>query len=188
MQLPKKLNNQELSSFSKSWRWILGWGIGFTILGMLAISFAAFTTLLSVVLVGGLILVSGLFILIDTLHCWQGKSDFSLRCWMGVLYSLVGLILIFGPEMSSVALTLALAIFFIIIGIARIFSSTSLKLPKWQWGLVNGIITLLLGILIMAEWPASGLFIIGLFIGIDLILFGWTYVMIALFLKDLNSR
>jgi uncharacterized membrane protein HdeD (DUF308 family) len=48
------------------------------------------------------------------------------------------------------------------------------------WRLASSIITLLLGVLILLEWPASGLFIIGLFIGIDLIFTGWVYIVSAL--------
>lgn len=166
-----------------SWRWILGWGVALIILGLLAISFATFTTLLSVVLLGALILAGGLFVIIDAFYFWRHRHGFFLRFSMGLLYSIVGLIFIFGPVLGSAAITLLLAVLFILLGISRIVSSTALQLPRWKWSLASGIITLILGVMILAEWPASGLFIIGLFVGIDLMLFGWAYVMVALFAR-----
>jgi uncharacterized membrane protein HdeD (DUF308 family) len=174
----------DLSAFKNNWPWMLGWGIGLIILGLLAISFATFTSLLSVVVLGGLILVGGLFVIIDSLHFWRGRSGFAVHLLIGILYTVVGLALIFGPVMGAVTLTLLLACMFILVGLSRIISAISLKLPTWKWGLASGMITLLLGILILTEWPASGLFIIGLFIGIDLVLFGWATVMVALFARN----
>jgi uncharacterized membrane protein HdeD (DUF308 family) len=61
----------------------------------------------------------------------------------------------------------------------------ALALPGWGWLAADGLITLVLGMLVLAEWPASGLWAIGLFIGIDLIFYGCTWIMLALGLHNL---
>ena len=50
----------------------------------------------------------------------------------------------------------------------------------WYWPLVSGLISILLGIMILAKWPVSGLWVIGLFVAIELIFNGWSYVFVAL--------
>jgi uncharacterized membrane protein HdeD (DUF308 family) len=85
------------------------------------------------------------------------------------------------PRLAAVSLTLLLGSMFIAVGILRAIMAFQVKPAKgWWWPLVSGLISLLLGGLILAEWPQSGLFIIGLFIAIELIFNGWSYLFIAL--------
>jgi uncharacterized membrane protein HdeD (DUF308 family) len=55
-----------------------------------------------------------------------------------------------------------------------------MRFPNWGWVLLSGIVTFMLGVLIKWNWAVSGLWIIGLFIGIDMIFRGWSYVMLFL--------
>ncbi len=48
-----------------------------------------------------------------------------------------------------------------------------------------GIITFVLGLLVLAQWPASGLWVIGLFVGIDLIFYGCAWIALALELRTM---
>jgi uncharacterized membrane protein HdeD (DUF308 family) len=61
----------------------------------------------------------------------------------------------------------------------------ALALPGWGWQITDGVITLALGLLVMAEWPISGLWAIGLFLGIDLIFFGLAWTAIAFGLRSM---
>ena len=80
-------------------------------------------------------------------------------------------------------ITLFLGIFYVLIGISRMMYSSLLRTPNWGWNFSSGILSLLLGVLIIAALPQSALFIIGLFVGIDLIFCGLTYLMVALAAK-----
>lgn len=187
MNLLLQTNSPDLAVYSRNWGWFFIWGIVLFILGGLAISFTTFSTLLSVVFLGFVIFSCGVVIIIDTFTFWWGKwLGFFLHLVIGALYLAVGVTLINSPMWGSVSLTLFLAIFYIIIGIFRIIYSQSIKSPKWGWALFNGIVSLLLGILILIQWPASSLFIIGLFVGIDLIFSGWGYMMAALGARSLK--
>lgn len=181
-----RFNNQCLHAFSKNWGWFFVWGIALLILGIITISYIIPATLISVILLGYLILISGIVIIIDALtFWWQKGSGFFIHLIMGILYFAVGIVLIKIPLEASMTLTLFLGLFYSIIGIFRILYSLSLRTPRWGWSLFNGIISLLLGIFILANWPATGLYIIGLFVGIDLIFCGWSYIMTSLAARSL---
>ncbi|MGD0309230.1 MAG: hypothetical protein ABSC02_08065 [Acidobacteriota bacterium] len=62
----------------------------------------------------------------------------------------------------------------------QLFTSLWTQLPGWGWQAMNGVITLVLGILVLAQWPVSGLWAIGLLVGIDLTFYGWAWVALAL--------
>lgn len=176
-----RARNIDLSSFSNKSGWFLLWGIALVILGTAAISAATFTTLLTVVMLGALILLSGIVITLDTFLFWTGKwSGFALHLMMGILYLGVGTLMLKTPILTSESITLLLGIFYVLVGASRTTSAVAMQLPRWKWALFNGIIALALGILILSEWPGSSLFIIGLFVGIDIFFCGWTFIMMGL--------
>lgn len=186
MSLILGLDTQHLPAFGSNWRKFLILGIILVILGLFAISAATFTTLLSVMLIGFIILFTGAIILYDTLSFWRRKgSGFFLHLLFAVLYLIIGAVLVMNPVAGSVSLTLMLGIFYIVIGFLRVAFAPTLRAPHWGWAWFNGVITLFLGILIITSWPASSLYIIGLFVGIDLFFCGWAYIMSAIAARKL---
>jgi uncharacterized membrane protein HdeD (DUF308 family) len=91
----------------------------------------------------------------------------------------VGLLIVAYPIAGALAWTMLFASFFTVIGMFRLMTAIRLKFPHWGWSAFDGAITLLLGILLFANWPLSGLWFLGLSIGISLVLRGWSYVMLA---------
>lgn len=183
------LNNFDKVSFGKNWVWFLAWGIALLTLGFFAIGAAVLTTLVSVVFLGGLFVCGGVILIIDSFHYWKGKGKaFLINFLIGILYLAFGIMLIVSPLVGAVTITLLLAILFILLGVSRIIYAVSLRLPQWGWVLMSGMLTLGLGILIAIDWPQSSLFIIGIFVGIDLIFGGWAYLMAAMMAKSLNTK
>lgn len=173
--------NQYLSIFSNNWGLFIALGIVLIILGILAVSVSALTTLASVVFLGVLLVISGAIGIADSFKYWWHKwSGFFIHLAIGILYLAAGLMLMRNPLSAAVSLTFILAIFYILLGLFRMVGSIASQMPRWGWSLFNGIVTLLLGLLILAHWPASSLIIIGLFVGIDLFVSGVTYIMLAL--------
>lgn len=172
---------------NRYWGWLFAWGIILIILGIMAISAAAFTTFLSIFLLSTLLIIGGLIVLIDTFKHWWGHwGAFLFHLLLAILYLAAGIFLYKHPWSAIVSITLILGIIYTTLGIFRIIGSFSLQLPRWGWILLNGFISLILGLLIIGNWPASSLYIIGLFIGIDLFFWGWTYLMIAIAMKNLS--
>lgn len=180
------ITQHDVNAFSKNWGWILVSGLALVILGIMAMSAAVFTTLISVIFLGGVLFASGMIMMINTFQYWLHKPGFMSHFLVALLYVIAGLTLMFTPIPAAFSLTVIMAIFFIIIGFFRIIFSAAYQLPSWGWSFLSGLITLLLGIMILTQLPSSGFYIIGLFIGIDLFIWGWAFVMLSLIAKNNN--
>lgn len=170
----------------KKWGWFLALGILSIVLGTVALGQTLLFGLASMVLIGWLMIVGGVLEAIHSFACkdWGG---FLINLLIGILYAVVGFMVVSNPAATLVALTLLIAMFLIFGGAFRIAAAIILRFPHWGWLLLHGVVTLVLGILIWQGWPESSLFIIGMFIGIDMIFNGWTLVMLAFAAKNLPT-
>lgn len=177
----------DIQEIAQHWKWFLGLGIVSIILGTFALGSSVLVTLASVVLFGWILLLMGG---IEVGHSfWQRQwGGFFLHLVNGILSIVVGFLLATNPGASAVVLTLLLAMFFMAGGLFRILTALMMRFPSWGWRLLNGVVTLVLGILIWNQWPLSGLWVIGLFVGIDLIFSGWSSVMLALVARRLPAK
>ena len=181
-------DNAHIDAFSKSSGRFLLWGILLVILGLVAICAATMTTLISVIFLSFLFLVGGVVIIVDAFTFWWRKGGgFLLHLLLGVLYFAVGIMIMQSPILASVSITMLIGVFYLVIGIMRIIYSLSVRSPKWGWSFFNALISLILGVLILSSLPESGLFIIGLFVGIDLLFTGWTYIIASLAARALTK-
>ncbi len=81
-----------------------------------------------------------------------------------------------------------IAVFLIMGGTFRIVAALAVRFHHRAWVMLNGVISLLLGLLIWSQWPVSGLWVIGLFIGIDMIFYGWSLIMLGFTARRLLDR
>jgi uncharacterized membrane protein HdeD (DUF308 family) len=167
---------------AQQWGWFLVLGVALLLLGIAAVirSFAA--TVATMLFFGVLLLMAcGIEIAQAVLvGQWAG---FFYHLLAAILFGVIGLMLVIRPVLSAEALTVVMAAFFLISGFFQLIASIAVAPPGWGWEALNGIVALGLGGLIIAQWPASGLWVIGLFIGIDLIFFGWAWIAFALGLR-----
>jgi uncharacterized membrane protein HdeD (DUF308 family) len=98
----------------------------------------------------------------------------------GVLYAVIGLAIIAHPAATAAAVTLVIAILLILGGIFRLLVAASMQFHNRTWLLIHGLINLMLGGIIWSDWPLSGLWVIGLVIGLDMVFNGWTLLMLGL--------
>ena len=105
----------------------------------------------------------------------------------GLLYSVAGFLIVTHPAATAMGLTLLIAILLIFGGIFRIAAAITVRFHNGIWLLLHGLVNLLLGSCIWQDWPISGLWVIGLFIGIDMIFNGWSLIMLGLAAKNLSS-
>ena len=167
----------------RNWGWYLGLGIMLNVVGTAAIIFAFVSTIFSVIYLGSILVILGVFEAIQSFKI-HPLSRCILHFLLSTFCAVTGLYLIFYPAINAISLTLLLAFFFIVTGILRIIFSVTGRTPHRFWLLLNGIITLVLGLLIWRQWPLSGLWVIGMFLGIDMVFMGWNWIMLALSLKD----
>jgi uncharacterized membrane protein HdeD (DUF308 family) len=166
----------------RSWKWFLGLGILSIILGVVALGAVTFTTFAFMFFLGFLLMANGVVQAIQAFKAHAGK-EFFLHLLAGVLYAVVGLLIVAHPAAGAASLTLLLASFFMVGGVFRMIGAIALRFPNWGWVVLNGIVTFLMGVAVWAEWPVSGLWVIGLFIGVEMIINGWSGVMFALAAK-----
>lgn len=184
----ESLLRNELESLRSNRLWFLILGIAMVVVGSFAIGFSCLTTLTITAawLFGFLLLGSGIAEIVHSF--WVGRwSGMLVHLLIGVLYALVGLLVIDQPANAAVQVTLLIAIFLMVGGLLRIILSVSERFAGWGWVLLNGAVTFMLGLIIYKRWPESGLWVIGLFIGIDLIFNGWAWIGLWLGLRRLPA-
>lgn len=172
----------ELADHKREWWWFFLLGVGLIVFGVVALSCSFITTVTIALLFGALLMVAGAAQVISAFwaHRWSGTL---VHLLIGILYVVVGLLILDSPLESVVMLTLLLAGMLMVSGIFRIVSAMTLRFHEWGWTVLSGVVSLLLGMLIYKGWPDTGLFAIGLFIGIEMIFNGWMWVMLGLGLR-----
>jgi uncharacterized membrane protein HdeD (DUF308 family) len=176
----------ELEVIRGKWLWLMILGFVLVVVGMLAIGAPFIASLATALTIGVLLIMGGVAELVGAFWT-RDWSGFFLMLLMGVLYVVVGLLFVHHPGVALAALTLLLACSLIVSGTFRIVGSLMYRFPHWGWVLVGGVLNLVLGLLIWQQWPDSKLWVLGLFVGIDMIFSGWTWIMLALRLKTLPS-
>ena len=116
-------------------------------------------------------------------------TGFLLQLLIGIFYIVVSVLILDTPVASTMALTLLIAAFLVVSGIFRIVSALTLKFPGWGWQMLSGVVTMILGVLITKvlkqDDGAGGLWVIGLFVGIEMIFNGWTWIMLSLEVRSI---
>lgn len=164
---------------SRNWGWLLALGILMIVLGVFAIGAPVVATIAVQFALGWILVIGGIA---EGIHAFmaQGWRGFLLELLSAILYLVVGVLLLVNPVQGAIALTVVLAVFLIVEGIFKVIMAMRVRdHGGWGWLLASGILSLILGVLIWAEWPASGLWIIGLLVGIQLLFTGWSLVMLA---------
>jgi uncharacterized membrane protein HdeD (DUF308 family) len=163
--------------------WIVALGIVYVLAGLVALGSVVFATVVTVFIVGVMMLIAGVA---EVINSFQIKSWGKFLLWLvlGLLYILAGFITFENPLLAAAVLTLFLGFTLIVSGIMRIVLGFSMMAgTPWIWVVLSGVITFLLGLVIVAHWPVSGLYILGLFLGIDLVFAGASWIGIGLGLK-----
>jgi len=175
--------HENLKDLRNSWCWFLTLGSVLTILGIVALSYSL-TAVVAVLVFGYFLLAGGILYIAGAFFtgAWGG---FFLSLLAGVLYLATGFILINHPVEAAILYTLLLAVFFFVEGLFRIVAALAGRFRHRGWVLFNGIITLLLGVMIWRQWPLDGLYVIGLFIGINLIFSGVGYIMLGMSVRQI---
>jgi len=187
VRLARRVLRHELEAIRGNWGWIMALGIVLIVVGTLAIGMPFAASLASAVAFGILFLVGGIAQLVGSFWT-RDWSGFFLNLLIGILYLVLGLMFLRHPGDVLLALSLFLACALMVSGLFRIIGSLMYRFPHWGWTLLGGVINLLLGIYIYAMWPLDSFIIIGLFVGIDMIFTGWTWVMLSLAVKNLAGR
>jgi len=170
----------------RNWACFVALGIALIAFGILAIAYPVVATLTTVEVFGFLLLfgagvevVSGIWT-----RRWGG---FFLHLFTGLLYLFVGSVIVERPGLGAAGYTLLLAVFFVAAGLVRVVYAITHRFSGWGWTLLSGAITLLLGVMIWRELPASALWVVGTFVGIELLFNGISWFMLGMAARSITA-
>ncbi len=174
----------ELTALRSNWLWFVLLGVALIVLGFIALGSVWIAGLATAVAIGALLVVSGVAEIVGAFWSWRW-SGFFLHLLSGLLALVVGVLFLRAPLDALIALTLLLACLLMVGGIFKIVAALTYRFATWGWPLVSGVIDLILGLMIWLEWPASALWVIGLFVGISFVFRGFNWIGLGLALRTL---
>jgi uncharacterized membrane protein HdeD (DUF308 family) len=172
---------------SINWGWLLALGIIQLVLGIIGLAMTVTLTLATILVYGIFLLVAGVAQLVHSFYA-KGWRSVLLHVAIAALYVITGLVIIYNPVLASLAVTLFIGFLFTFTGVIRGIMAFQMKNSKsWGWYLLSAAVSIILGLIIVAQWPVSALWVIGLFVAVELIFNGWASIMIALAAHDLSK-
>jgi uncharacterized membrane protein HdeD (DUF308 family) len=171
---------------TKAGGWSMLWGILMFVCGILAISLPLTSSIGIVIVLAWLILFAGICHLIFAFQS-HSVGGFLWQVLLAVVYGIAGIYMLMNPLLGVLSLTLVLAVFLLFEGILEIALYFGIRRVRHAgWVLFDGIITLILGIFIWAQWPSSSVWVIGTLVGISLIFSGISRLMLSLAVRDIS--
>ena len=167
--------------------WSMVWGVLLILFGLFAIAAPLASSLGAVLVIGWLMIFSSAA---QVLHALQSKGIGHIlwKLLVAVLYFGVGVYLLNNPLLGIATLTLAIGIFFFAEGImdlAAYFKER--KVNGSGWILLDGIVTLVLGVMIWQHWPASSVWAVGTLVGVSIVMTGVSRLMISVAVRRLSE-
>lgn len=189
--MPEPNNKQVLDEVStqmnKNWKILMIIGALTLFLGIVGMGMNVTMTIVSILYIGLFIIFGGILHLIDAfiVDGWKNKL---LGGLIALMYLVAGALMIKYPAASAAWFTLFIAFFFLIVGIFRVVIGFQLRQENsgWGWTVISGVAAIILGILIYNQWPVSGLWVIGLFVSIELLMQGISTITVAMAVRSLQ--
>ncbi len=165
----------------KSTNWVIFLSIALIVLGTLAIISPMVASAFFTAVMGWISLISGIIMVVQSFRSHPVRG-FWLNLIVGIFYAVAGLYILLNLGAALLALTFAFGVLFIVEGIFTIVMAFTQKAGRSMSWLValNGVVTLILGIMVLNRWPVSALWLIGLYVGISLLLSGVSLLAAAL--------
>ena len=173
-----------LAPLHAKWGWIVALGVVYLVAEIIALGYVFSATVASVLVVGVMMFIAGVA---EVINAFQVQTWGRFLFWLilGILYILAGFFAWENPFLTAVWLTLFLGAALVASGILRIFLAFNMKAHSpWVWVVVSGAITLLLGLIILVHWPFSAVYTLGIFLGVDLVFAGASWIGIGMALRN----
>jgi uncharacterized membrane protein HdeD (DUF308 family) len=184
-----RLQSTVTNSLNSHWRLFLIEGIVLFILGLLAIIVPPIATIAVEVLIGWLLLMSGIVGLIATLRM-RGAPGFAWSLISAILGIVAGIVLLVWPLSGALTLTMILTVFLVLEGVISILYALEHRRGlSGRWGIMlfSGVIDLFLAGIIFAGLPGTAAWAIGLLVGVNLVFGGYAIVAMALHARNIGA-
>ncbi|MCD9899230.1 HdeD family acid-resistance protein [Streptomyces sp. MT29] len=167
----KRATTAEGRKLSRSFSWLALLGTLLVIAGVVGLIYTGVATLTSMLLFGWLLLIGGVVALAHAIQS-RGTNYFWLGVVVAALNLAAGVVVIRHPEGTAEALTMFAALLFLTGGVFRLVGSVVVRGPQMGWTLLQGAFGLLLGLLVLFDWPHSSLYVLGVFFSLALLFDG----------------
>lgn len=177
-----------IQALNGKWGWFVALGIGELILGGIASANLMVANLASVLVIGAAMVVAGIF---QILHAVTARGLCGIMFWLlsGVVYTVVGAIILYDPLFASLTLSLTVGVFLAAAGVMRVWAGFHARpMLGWRWIVAAGMLTFCVGVVIVGLWPSIGLWLLGAVLTVDLIFQGWGLIAFGVGLKGRTSR
>jgi uncharacterized membrane protein HdeD (DUF308 family) len=181
------MNTAIVSIPSRLAKWSLTWALLLIVFSLFALTIPLITSFGALVIIGWLLVFSGV---IQGLHAFHSKGvgDILWKLFVALLYFLLGMYILTNPIMAVAPLTLVLGIFFLAEGgIDLAAYAKAWRSAGSLWILVEAFTTLILGLMILRQWPSDSLWALGTLIGIGMLVTGISRLMISLAVYRLSE-
>lgn len=168
--------------------WFIILGVIVLIAGFIAAANLFLATFISILFVGAMMIAGGI---LEIIHSFGVKSWGSFFLWFltGVLYTVAGVLTFYNPLLATAVITLLIAWSLIAAGVFRIWIGIRQRNSSgWGWMIAAGVLTLIVGVIILLRWPINSLWVLGMFLAIDLMFQGLSYITYGLGLKGSGVR
>lgn len=178
---------RDVSPPSSRWWMFVVLGVVLAVLGVFAMGAASIATLTSVLVFGWALMIGGVLQAVHAVYEREWGARI-LDVLTGVLFVVVGALAVWRPLASAVSLTLVIAMALMIRGLFAIVAAATERYWHWGWTVFYGVVSIVLGGLIVAQWPGISLWLIGLFVGIELLVDGFVLSMIGVSIRAGRAR
>jgi uncharacterized membrane protein HdeD (DUF308 family) len=164
-----------INEIRSSWGWFLTAGIGLLVLGAICIIGSVAATFATILVVGWLLLFGGVVALVHAfrMRTW---SAFFLYFVTALLRGFTGYLLIRYPLAGALTFTLVLALFFVVGGLLRTIGAAMMKFSNWGWIVFSGVVSVVLGIMLLVQMPVSSLWFLGFAVGVEMLVDGGSLI------------
>jgi uncharacterized membrane protein HdeD (DUF308 family) len=171
-----------VNSLRSHWKFFLGEGIVLWILGITAIVLPPLAAFAVEILIGWLLLMSGVAGLVSTI-AMRRATGFALSLLSAVAGIVAGSLLLLWPQSGVLTLTIILSAFLFVEGLISLFFALEHRRDlSGRWGLllISAIVDLVLAGVIFFGLPGTAAWAIGTLVGINLVMGGTALIMMAM--------
>jgi len=180
-----KLVQLSTDADTRLWQWCVGIGAGLAMLGMIASANLIVAAITATYLAGVLMFAGGILQLV---HAFSVRRWQRVALWTasGLLYLLAAIIVLYEPFFAASMLTLLLAAALAASGVMRIVHALAHRPRGWGWLCASGVLSTVVGVIISIGWPISAVWVLGLFLAVDLLFQGVMLTLVGFALKPAN--
>lgn len=170
-RLWNELQPERLPAVRGAVGWLVAMAMLLMLAGLVALLSTVSTTILSMAFLGLILLFAGI------VHVITGFMERDIKevlpdVFVGILTGIAGVVVLLRPVGAAAAITLVFSMLFLVGGLVRVITAVMMRDMSWPWAVISGVITSLLGLMLLLEWPVGSLSVIGLFIAIMLVMAG----------------